>query len=109
MPLRIDLVYDAERGPGHAIARIHDQRAVPGRIEMSVLRNSDQFYLRADGSWASSESWLPLPEAAHILVFKDQGGNLLTLNPQDDGQTITLSSPVAKTAMTLGAGTDNPS
>lgn len=64
MPLRIDLVYDAERGPGHAIARIHDQRAVPGRIEMSVLRNSDQFYLRADGSWASSESWLPLPEAA---------------------------------------------
>ena len=52
---------------------------------------------------------LPLPEAAHILVFKDQGGNLLTLNPQDDEQTITLSSPVAKTAMTLGAGTDNPS
>lgn len=64
MPLRIDLVYDAERGPGHAIARIPDQHSVPGRIEMSVQRNSDQFYLRADGSWASSESWLPLPEAA---------------------------------------------
>lgn len=64
MPLRIDLVYDAERGPGHAIARIADRQALPGRIEMSVLRNSDQFYLRSDGSWSSSESWLPLPEAA---------------------------------------------
>lgn len=64
MPLRIDLVYDAERGPGHAIARITGQQAQPERIEMSVLRNSDQFYLRSDGSWSSSESWLPLPEAA---------------------------------------------
>jgi uncharacterized protein involved in type VI secretion and phage assembly len=52
---------------------------------------------------------LPLPEAAHILVFKDQGGNLLTLNPQEDGQTVTLSSPVAKSALTLGASTKNPS
>ena len=52
---------------------------------------------------------LPLPAAAHILVFKDQGGNVLTLNPKDNEQTITLSSPVAKAAFTLGAGTDNPS
>jgi type VI secretion system secreted protein VgrG len=52
---------------------------------------------------------LPLPDAAHIHVFKDQGGNLFTLNPQEDGQTVTLSSPVAKSALTLGASTKNPS
>jgi len=52
---------------------------------------------------------LPLPDAAHIHVFKDQGGNLFTLNPQEDGQTVTLSSPVASTVLTLGGDTPNPS
>ena len=52
---------------------------------------------------------LPLPSAAHIHVFKDQGGNLFTLNPQEDGQTVTLSSPVASTVLTLGGDTPNPS
>ena len=52
---------------------------------------------------------LPMPESAHIHVFKDQGGNLFTLNPQEDGQTVTLSSPVASTVLTLGGDTPNPS
>ena len=52
---------------------------------------------------------LPLPEAAHIHVFSDQGGNLFTLNPQDNKQTITLSSPAGNASLTLGADTENPS
>ena len=52
---------------------------------------------------------LPLPAAAHIHVFKDQGGNLFTLNPQEDGQTVTLSSPVGDTSLTLGGDIPNPS
>ena len=52
---------------------------------------------------------LPMPESAHIHVFKDQGGNLFTLNPQEDGQTVTLSSPVASTVLTLVGDTPNPS
>jgi type VI secretion system secreted protein VgrG len=52
---------------------------------------------------------LPLPAAAHIHVFKDQGGNLFTLNPQEDGQTVTLSSPVGDTSLTLGGDITNPS
>ena len=52
---------------------------------------------------------LPLPEAAHIHVFKDQGGNLFTLNPQENKQTITLSSPVDSSILMLGSNTQNPS
>jgi len=52
---------------------------------------------------------LPLPEAAHIHVLKDPGGNLFTLNPQTDKQTITLSSPAGHASLTLGADTENPS
>ena len=51
---------------------------------------------------------LPLPEAAHIHVFKDQGGNVFTLNPQAGQQTITLSSPVSDTKLTIGARAANP-
>ena len=52
---------------------------------------------------------LPLPAAAHIHVFKDQGGNVLSLNPQSDGQTILVYSPVENSWIVVGAGTPNPS
>lgn len=52
---------------------------------------------------------LPLPEAAHIHVFKDQGGNVLSINPQADGQTILVYSPVENSWIVVGAGTPNPS
>ena len=52
---------------------------------------------------------LPLPEAAHIHVFKDQGGNILSINPQSDGQTILVYSPVDNSWIVVGAGTPNPS
>ena len=57
----------------------------------------------------NTEPPLPLPESAHIHVFSDQGGNLFTLNPQDNKQTITLSSPAGNASLTLGADTENPS
>ena len=52
---------------------------------------------------------LPLPAAAHIHVFKDQGGNILSINPQSDGQTILVYSPVDNSWIVVGAGTPNPS
>jgi hypothetical protein len=52
---------------------------------------------------------LPLPDAAHIHVFKDQGGNILSINPQSDGQTILVYSPVDNSWIVVGAGTPNPS
>lgn len=52
---------------------------------------------------------LPLPAAAHIHVFKDQGGNVLSLNPQSDGQTVLVYSPVENSWIVVGAGTPNPS
>ena len=57
----------------------------------------------------STATPLPLPAAAHIHVFKDQGGNVLSLNPQSDGQTILVYSPVENSWVVVGAGTPNPS
>ncbi|NDC52945.1 MAG: type VI secretion system tip protein VgrG [Planctomycetia bacterium] len=57
----------------------------------------------------STATPLPLPAAAHIHVFKDQGGNVLSLNPQADGQTILVYSPVENSWIVVGAGTPNPS
>lgn len=52
---------------------------------------------------------LPLPEAAHIHVIKDQGGNVFSINPQSDGQTILVYSPSENSWIVVGAGTPNPS
>jgi type VI secretion system secreted protein VgrG len=57
----------------------------------------------------STATPLPLPAAAHVHVFKDQGGNVLSLNPQSDGQTILVYSPVENSWIVVGAGTPNPS
>jgi hypothetical protein len=50
-----------------------------------------------------------MPESAHIHVFKDQGGNILSINPQSDGQTILVYSPPENSWIVVGSGTPNPS
>ncbi len=60
MPLKIELVYDASRGPGHAIARIQGLASAPASLQLRVARNSDQHFLRHDRQWVPAESWIPL-------------------------------------------------
>ncbi|WP_114393936.1 tetratricopeptide repeat protein [Oleisolibacter albus] len=77
MPLRVDLSYDAGRGPGHALARIAGIATLPGDLALRIARNSDGHYLNADRSWGPSERWLPLSGA------RVEGGDLqVPLGPE---------------------------
>ena len=52
---------------------------------------------------------LPMPESAHIHVFKDQSGNIISINPQVGKETIRIQSPSENSSIVVGAGTPNPS
>lgn len=66
MPARIDLSYDAARGPGHALCRITGLDAGPaadGLLEIRIQRNQDGSYLRPGRTWGASEVWIPIGPA----------------------------------------------
>jgi hypothetical protein len=76
MPARIELIYDANLGPGYAVGKI---TGLPGEppadgLSIRIQRNQDSGYLRSDRTWGTSEAWLPLRPGrsegdAHLVTF----------------------------------------
>jgi hypothetical protein len=65
MPARIELTYDASRGPGYALCRITGLGTPPGTggLEIRIQRNQDGGYLRPGRAWGASEAWIPIGPA----------------------------------------------
>ena len=61
MALKIELVADKDRGPGHGLMRI-SPFAADGTVSVLVQRNQDkESYLAGGGQWSNQEVWHEVP------------------------------------------------
>lgn len=61
MPIRVDLLALEPNIPGQARLAVKKWRGASEKLEFSIQRNQDQFYLQGDRTWSNNPFWFQVP------------------------------------------------